>query len=150
MKLNKYSENDLKNAVKNSRSIRGALILLNVAPYGGNYDVFKKAVKHFNVDTNHFEGQGWNKGNTPTPPKPVYEYLNNHIPITSYKLKNRLLRENIKKHECECCKKTHWLNKKIPLELHHINGNNKDNKLTNLLLLCPNCHTLTDGYRNRK
>ena len=38
----------------------------------------------------------------------------------------------------------------IPLELHHIDGNNKDNSLSNLQLLCPNCHALTNNYRNRK
>ena len=43
-----------------------------------------------------------------------------------------------------------WMGKPIPLELHHINCNNQDNRLENLLLLCPNCHALTDGYRNRK
>ena len=42
-----------------------------------------------------------------------------------------------------------WLGKAIPLELDHINGNNKDNCLENLRLLCPNCHALTPTYRGR-
>ena len=53
-------------------------------------------------------------------------------------------------HKCEICGLQKWNNQKIPLELHHINGNNKDNSLNNLQLLCPNCHALTDNYRNRK
>ena len=36
------------------------------------------------------------------------------------------------------------------MELHHINGNNMDNCLENLQLLCPNCHALTDNYRGKK
>lgn len=42
-----------------------------------------------------------------------------------------------------------WQDKEIPLELHHINGNNRDNRLENLMLLCPNCHALTDSYRGK-
>ena len=37
----------------------------------------------------------------------------------------------------------------IPLELHHIDGNNQNNNLTNLTLLCPNCHAMTDNYRGK-
>ena len=37
----------------------------------------------------------------------------------------------------------------IPLELHHVNGDNRDNRLENLQLLCPNCHALTNTYRGK-
>ena len=56
MKLFKYSEDDLRNAVKVSKSIGGTLKKLNVAPYGGNYEVFKRAVQYFKIDTSHFVG----------------------------------------------------------------------------------------------
>ena len=62
MKLHKYSEKDLIEAVKNSSSMRQTLQKLNVAPYGGNYDVLRKAIQHFQLDTTHFTGQAWNKG----------------------------------------------------------------------------------------
>ena len=61
-----------------------------------------------------------------------------------------MLKEEIKKYQCEDCKRKIWNSKKILLELHHINGNNKDNDLKNLKLLCPNCHAITESYRNRK
>jgi hypothetical protein len=61
MKLHKYSELELINAVSISTSMRQTLINLNVAPFGGNYDVLRKAIKHFNLDTSHFKGQAWNK-----------------------------------------------------------------------------------------
>ena len=35
----------------------------------------------------------------------------------------------------------------IPLEVEHIDGNYKNNKEENLILLCPNCHSLTSTYK---
>lgn len=35
----------------------------------------------------------------------------------------------------------------VPIEMDHIDGNNENNDLTNLRLLCPNCHSLTSTYK---
>lgn len=35
----------------------------------------------------------------------------------------------------------------IPLEIDHIDGDYKNNKEENLILLCPNCHSLTSTYK---
>ena len=48
---------------------------------------------------------------------------------------------------CVKCNLTKWLDSDIPLELHHINGDKFDNRIENLQLLCPNCHSFTDNYR---
>ena len=37
--------------------------------------------------------------------------------------------------------------KNIPLEIEHIDGNYKNNNEENLILLCPNCHSLTSTYK---
>lgn len=62
------------------------------------------------------------------------------------KLKERLVKEGIKEYKCECCGITEWNNKPISLQLHHINGIHNDNRLSNLQLLCPNCHSQTDNF----
>ena len=149
MKLHKYSEKQLIAAVKDSSSMRQVLQILGVAPYGGNYDVLRKAIKFYSLETSHFTGQAWNKGKSLPPRRPINKYLENEVPIQSYKLKNRLLKEGILKQVCSNCTQTTWLDQPIPLELDHINGNNKDNKLENLRLLCPNCHALTPTYRSK-
>ncbi len=35
---------------------------------------------------------------------------------------------------------------KIPLTIHHVDGNVANNAPENLMLLCPNCHSLTETY----
>ena len=149
MKLHKYSEQDLRDAVAQSTSVRQVLIKLGVAPYGGNYAVFWKAVSHFSIDISHFNGQGWSKGRKFQPKRDIQKYLSNEFPCTSNRLRLRLILEGIFPHKCSNCKKTEWLDKPIPLELEHKNGNRLDNTLSNLCLLCPNCHAFTSTYRGR-
>jgi len=100
MNLHKYSIEQLTLAIKSSISLRQTLLKLNVAPFGGNYDVLRKAIKHFNLDTSHFIGQVWNKGKTLDAKVSIQDYLSNIKPIQSYKLKNRLLKEKIFEAKC--------------------------------------------------
>jgi Zn finger protein HypA/HybF involved in hydrogenase expression len=63
------------------------------------------------------------------------------------KLKQRILNDNLIKYECvECGLNNEWNNKKIVLQLDHINGVNDDHRLENLRFLCPNCHSQQDTY----
>ena len=149
MKLYKYSEKDLREAVRNSTSMRQTLDKLCVSPFGGNYDVLRKALYHFAIDTSHFRGQAWKKGKSLPPKTSTEDYLSNKLPIQSYKLKRRLIKEGYFQHLCSKCGNTKWLNEPIPLELDHVNGDKKDNRLENLRLLCPNCHAFTPTYRSK-
>lgn len=145
-----YSEKQLRKAISQARSIRQALLNLNIVSEGGNYRVIHKAIAKFNIDTSHFTKQGWSKGLVIGSKRPISDYLDKGIPITSHRLRLRLLKEQILEHRCSNCSLTTWLDKPIPLELDHINGNHTDNSLLNLRLLCPNCHSLTDSYRGKK
>ena len=61
-------------------------------------------------------------------------------------LKNRLLKAGLKKNRCERCGITEWQGQPLSMQLHHINGDGKDNRLGNLELLCGNCHSQTPNY----
>lgn len=149
MKLRKYTEENLRTAVKNSFSFAQVLKSLNIVPCGGNYRVLKRAIDHFNIDNSHFTFQLWSKGKKIGAKVSIEEYLNNKKSISSNKLKKRLINENVFYPKCSSCGLENWLEKPIPLELDHINGNSSDNRLENLRLLCPNCHALTPTYRGK-
>lgn len=64
-------------------------------------------------------------------------------------LKRRLLAEGQLGNACARCGTNEWRGRRLSLALHHINGNNGDHRLDNLLLLCPNCHSQTENYGGR-
>lgn len=51
--------------------------------------------------------------------------------------------------KCEQCKHGEWFGHKLSLEMHHIDGNVDNMQLSNLMLLCPNCHSVTDNYKSK-
>jgi hypothetical protein len=81
--------------------------------------------------------------------KGARSYLHRGSFISSHKLKLKLLEDGLKKRCCEHCDGQEWMGQPIPIELHHVNGNRFDNRLSNLRVLCPNCHALTDNHAGR-
>lgn len=92
-------------------------------------------------------GKGQHKANNKY--MPLKEYLTNSEDIQSNKVRLKLLKEGYKEYKCECCGLSTWLDRPIPLELHHKDGNRNNNTIENYILLCPNCHAFTDSYRGR-
>ena len=64
-------------------------------------------------------------------------------------LKRRLLGAGIKENRCEICGIEEWLGAPLSMALHHINGDGQDNRLENLQMLCPNCHSQTENFAGR-
>jgi DNA-binding CsgD family transcriptional regulator len=64
-------------------------------------------------------------------------------------VKTRLLACGIKAARCEACGIDRWLDGPLSLQLHHVNGDGNDNRLENLRLLCPNCHSQTENWGGR-
>ncbi len=148
----KWNIEQLDKAVKNSFSVREVIKKLNLIPAGGNYAQINKFIKQHNLPTKHFTGMLWSKGKK-LGPRPIIKLENilvNGSSYQSFKLKKRLFSASIKKPKCEICG---WAKKsidgRIPLELDHVNGNRNDNRIENLRILCPNCHSLQTTHRGK-
>ena len=147
------SDTDFIKAVESSFSIRETLIKLGMAAAGAAYAHFKKRVKELNINTDHFTGQGHLKGKKHfwNISIPLEEILVKDSPYKIYvRVKKRMIKAGLLTNKCLICGISSWLNKNLSLHLDHINGDNTDNRIENLRLLCPNCHSQTETYCRRK
>jgi len=133
-----YTDDDIRVAVEKTMSMAQCLRLLGLKPLGGNYGNMKKHLQRLNITADHWTGQGWNKNQQL---KEWGEYSK------ASTLKPHLIRE--RGHQCENCHLAEWLGLIILLEIHHINGDSTNNTKDNLQLLCPNCHSQTNNWRNK-
>ena len=149
----KWTDKQFTEAVETSLSYSEVIRKLGLKPAGSNYETVTRKVSELNLDTSHMTRQAWNQGDRYRPirsAQPLKDILIKHSSFRStYHLKNRLLKEQLKEHRCEYCRNSKWMDKPIPLELHHVNGIKNDLRIENLQLLCPNCHALTDSYRGK-
>lgn len=143
---------DFRKAVSVSSTIKEALQYIGMPhTQGSYYRRFHETCKVLNVPTKHF--------------KRDYSYLHNKaIPLKDIlikeskytntgHIKNRLLKEGLLEYRCYnhiCTVTNDWLGATISLQLDHINGINNDNRLENLRLLCPNCHSQTSTFAGRR
>lgn len=145
----KLSDDQFRDAVARSKSIASVLRALGLIPAGGNYAVAHQRIEALGLDTSHFTGPGWNKGmQFVGPRRPLDQILVAGRPTGSHTLKLRLFSEGVKRAACELCG---WAQRspdgRVPVELDHINGDRNDNRLENLRVLCPNCHSLQTTHR---
>lgn len=136
-KPSKYKKELLEPVVANSFSFAEVMKKLGKTG-GGSQKILVNAIRYYNIDVSHFTGQAWNRGKS---------IIDN--PKTKYAWKNKLVIE--RGHKCEQCNRTHWVSGNlIPLELEHVDGNNKNNERSNLKLLCCNCHSQTKTWKRKK
>lgn len=69
--------------------------------------------------------------------------------ICTSALKKKLLSSEMLENKCYECEITSWRDKEISLQLDHINGIRSDNRIENLRILCPNCHSQTVTYAGK-
>ena len=146
----KYTKELLEDKVKDCYSFAELCRRLGLKPEGSNPKTVRKKMDEFGVDYSHFTGRAWNKN----PENPIYKgkylpKLCEHSSLSSSNAKNLVFRLGLKQNKCECCGITEWQGNPIICELHHINGDPSDNRIENLQILCPNCHSQTDNFRSR-
>jgi len=137
----------IKEAIDNTTSMRQASIELNIP-----FSTFKRQSTKLGLYKPN-QGRKGIKREFYEDEKiriPLTDILNGNYPFYSRKhLKRRLLKEGIFKNKCVICELTDWQNKSLVCHLDHIDGNPQNHKLSNLRMLCPNCHSQTDSYCNK-
>lgn len=142
----KLSKEDLKYIVETSNSyseVASKCGYSNVMAHGGGaIDRAKEMIAYYNFDDSHIKEEKWRTGKPEN--KNKFSYGKDVTP-------NTLLKDliSIRGRFCEVCKNSIWMGKDIPLEIHHIDGDPLNNNISNLQMICPNCHALTDNYRGK-
>jgi hypothetical protein len=147
--LEEASDEQVRDAVMQAVTLAGALRTLGYAPTPTLSRALSRRIRAAGFDVSHMLGRGWSRGLPGQPRIPLEDVLVRGSTYQTHDLRLRLLREGVMQHVCACCERSEWQGRPIPLELDHIDGDRSNNELSNLRLLCPNCHAQTDTYRGR-
>lgn len=137
-----------------SNSINDLCKKLGIRPVDGYYRKIKKIIEKNNLSTEHFgtfiirKNYRFNS-NGKFVKMTDKEFFSDNSNRTGYSLLKRLIDGGYRHYCCEDCGLDEWNGKPIKLQVHHINGNHYDNRLENLQILCPNCHSQTDTYARK-
>jgi len=148
---------EFQELLNTSTSFVDILIKVGLDPYNGNHKTLNHRIKEEGFDTSILQQN--RKINQERHIKTLTEkrtYSLENILVEnsrygSHHLKQKLLSKNILENKCYTCdNKGEWYGKKLSLQLDHINGINNDNRLENLRLLCPNCHSQTETFSGKR
>lgn len=146
----------ISNAVKRANCWYQCLEFLGIPKVGCNYRTLKKKVELYGIDTSHFNYDYAHLHNG----RHYKRQLCNRNDDEVFSFGARVKTENLKKEYirrflngrpfCEKCGISEWNGKELVFQIHHIDGNHINHKKENLQLLCPNCHSQTETFSNKK
>lgn len=155
-----YTKEQFILAWESSKTKSDVLRKLNIPIAGGNMNTITRTAKMLNLDDKHFD-RSWpfrlenpNRVVIPSPAltkEALISKLNKDNYISnSHNIKLQLYKHGLKTQECEECGLIEWRGKPAPLALDHIDGDRSNNDLSNLRILCYNCHGQTETFSGKK
>ncbi|MEU8762131.1 HNH endonuclease signature motif containing protein [Streptomyces sp. NPDC048659] len=147
----RWTREVLAEAVAASTNMCEVLRRLGVEIVGGQHTHISRRIKAHGIDTSHFHAPS--RRGTPwrlrTPEALLVEQTGPRARRTpGDRLRWAMTESGIRK-RCAMCGTESWRGGSIPLEVDHMDGDWRNNRIENLRFLCPNCHSTTDSYRGR-
>jgi Zn finger protein HypA/HybF involved in hydrogenase expression/predicted nucleic acid-binding Zn ribbon protein len=154
MRFADISKEKLEEVILDSTSIAEVLDKLQYSKCSTAYATFHKTCGLLGIKYSHFSlGLAGNRGKKSNRKITKEQLLERMTENSRYAPdKQKLIEYNLLSQNCygeSCTIVDAWLGKSITLQLDHINGINTDNRLQNLRLLCPNCHSQTETFSGR-
>lgn len=143
------TKEEIEQILEESNSLAEVMKKLGyTANRGNSYKPMKEYFTSLGIDCSKFSKEA--KKNFSHPKFELSEILKEDTSYTNMtRLKKRLIDSKLIEYKCASCGLTEWMGKPIVLQLDHINGDNRDNRLENLRFLCPNCHSQTETFCRR-
>jgi 5-methylcytosine-specific restriction endonuclease McrA len=150
----KIGKNELQELLNKSNSIVAVLISLGLKPYSGNHRTLSKRIikDNLNIGQLTINRKKLQKARLKSSRNEltIQEVFKKNGTFTSGGLKRKILKYSLMPYCCKICNNLGlWNDKKLSLQLDHIDGDNTNNLLNNLRFLCPNCHTQTSTYSGK-
>lgn len=148
----RWTKEILEPAVAASRSMNDVLRRLGVEVVGGHHTNISRRIKAYGIDTSHFQQPS--QAGVPKQRRAPEQLLVEQEPASARRMQSDRLRRAMTAlgvvEKCTMCgTQPMWRGHPLPLEVDHIDGDWRNNRIENLRLLCPNCHSTTDTYRGR-
>lgn len=155
MKPRRWTDEALTRAVACSQSYAEVARRLGLSSRGNTSTGVKVHVTRLRLDVSHFDSLRPNatqavKGTRGFVQVPLDQVFCTHSRIIGTSLRRIVLRERILPYICQGCGLSSWQDQPLDLQLDHINGERQDNRKENLRFLCPNCHSQTSTYGNKR
>ena len=145
----KWTDTQLVEAVKKSKSFTDVLRNLNLRTAGGNHASIKYWINQHGLDTSHFKKVFISEAHVANRLSYTKIFCRESL-VSRNTVKRALIRLNGIPSQCnECRNEDKWNGKPLVLQLDHKNGTANDNREENLRWLCPNCHSQTSGFAGK-
>lgn len=148
----KWTRDILEPVVAASTSVNDVLRRLGLEPVGGHHTNISRRIKAYGIDTSHFtpvvrtERQRYNQRRRTAEEILVEDNSADARRVPGSRLKRAMSALGVEECCAMCGIEGVWLGEPLPLEVDHVDGNWRNNRVENLRLLCPNCHAITSTW----